>query len=326
MTVLLKKPPIAVFCYNRPHHLKACLEAIDNSLKHLKEKLPIYIFCDYADSDAVKLTRKIAHSYGSATVIERERNFGFHNIIEGISWLCNTYGRAIIIEDDILIAPDFLPFMVQGLDRYENNPRVFSISGFMYADAQPQNPQLFFQPFGFIWGWATWKRAWDQYDYNANGWREYLSNRRNKHRYNCFNSIKFSKHLEKTMTGKWNTWDCQWSYCIFRNNGLVLSPHLSLIWNCGCGGGVHGDAIKNASIDMGNKEVYIHGNMKREDFHKPRLQQPLTFPKEVSCSERSMRYLAVNFLKEYLRHYRKKRWRAHFKIWINKVAAKWSSL
>ncbi len=140
--------PIGVFAYNRPDHLKLCIEAIRRSQAHLEKPLPLYIYCDAAcvheDREKVEEVRRLALETKEAKVILRDCNHGFKNITEGISALCEEYGRVIVIEDDVIIAPDFLPFMTKALDYYEDKDQVFMISGFMYQNTQPYYPETFF--------------------------------------------------------------------------------------------------------------------------------------------------------------------------------------
>ena len=147
-------PPIALFAYNRPHHLERCLEFIDRSQKCLNQPLPLYIFCDAPKNEhafeATEKTQEVAKSHSSATVIVREENHGFNNIVNGITELCNKFDQVIVIEDDVLISPDFLPFMIKGLKEYAQNPKVFALSGYMYFAKHPKAPEFFSSPIFFV--------------------------------------------------------------------------------------------------------------------------------------------------------------------------------
>lgn len=313
-------PPIAIFAYNRPNHLKLALEAVERSEKHMGSTFPIYIFCDapkkQEHAEAVERTREVAAAFTGAKVICRPHNYGFRNITEGISELTDTFGEVIVVEDDVVVAPDFLRFMVEGLRRYASNPQVFMVSGFMYFGSQPQKPETFFLPSSFIWGWATWKRAWEHFTYEPKGVEAFLQNREERYRFDYFGALPFSKMLEKTIKGQWVTWDTQWMFTLFQQKGLALYPHRSLVWNSGVGGGTHGHA---GSIDqdplLGEREYYIHGNLSIRDFQHPRLKWPLQFPDRVQADEKAMRLLACTFLQERLR----KKWRL-------KLAWRWLSL
>ncbi len=319
--------PIGVFAYNRPRHLQLCLEAISRSQKYCGKEFAIHIFCDApkkdADVEMCKATQEIAKNFGKAKVICREKNRGFANITEGISELCNTFGRAIVIEDDVLVAPDFLQFMDRALEKYEHEEKVFMISGFMYHGMENFEKESFFLRSTFIWGWATWARAWKHYDWNPKGWRALVDNPKERKLFDFYNSHPFSKCLEKTMTGKWNTWDAQWMCSHFQLGALTLYPSRSLVWNCGVGSGVHGKAIQNPDPHQSEREVYIHGNNSLEDFQKPKISANLalgkSFPDRIECNKKAMRSLAVIFLQERLRKNERKKWRLHLKQMMQKV-------
>ena len=189
--------------------------------------------------------------------------------------------------------------MEQSLKHYAHTSQVFAISGHMYFDSHPKDPELFFLPYFFCWGWATWKRAWDCYEPQPVGWQATIKEKR--HFFNCYGTFPFTKMVEKTLNGLWNTWDTQWFFCIFKNEGLVLSPYRSLTWNCGCGGGTHGDKAKDGDIALGEREYYIHGTENLEDFNKPRLSENFRFPKKISYDDKAIRLLGITFLEERLR-------------------------
>jgi len=290
--------PIALFGYNRPHHLKAALEFIDRSQKQLKTPCKLYIFCDGPKSEkaskAVEQTIAVAKSHPKAKVVVRERNLEFQNIVQGISELCDQYGSIIVIEDDILISPDFLPFMCQGLDRYKESEEVWAITGFNHFAPQPKGPQLFFSPYFFCWGWATYKRAWDQFKAKPLGWQTFLATKNNRKKFDCYGGLKHSSFLKRTMEGKLKAWAPQCSYQIFKHKKLVLTPNRSLVWNCGIGGGTHGLQSKDQTITDNDHDPTVHGTLSLEEFTRPRLQQPLTFPAQISSQKKEPYRLALN--------------------------------
>ncbi|MCH9608804.1 MAG: hypothetical protein S4CHLAM45_07160 [Chlamydiales bacterium] len=317
-------PPIALFAYKRPNHLQVCLEAIGRSEAFFGKKLPLIIHCDCAQNAAdvplVKQTIEVAKQWKGAEVVLREHNYGFRNITEGITSVCNAYGQAIVLEDDVLIAPDFLPFMCRALKEYGDDPRVFMVSGFMYFNSLPQTAETYFLNAPFIWGWATWKRAWDHFEWECTGWEKWLEKRKNRYSYDCLGAFPFSKALRKTIKGEWKTWDTRWMYAMAKQGGLSLYPSRSLVWNCGCGGGTHGDQALDQDPLLGKREEYIHGDMEFEEFKKPRFGCEISFPKEVKLNRHALRSLALTFLKERLRKKERKRWRLRAKHLYQKCA------
>ena len=57
------------------------------------------------------------------------QNKGLGNsVIKGVTEVINRYGKAIVLEDDLILAPISF-FMNQGLDKYKEETSVFSICG-----------------------------------------------------------------------------------------------------------------------------------------------------------------------------------------------------
>lgn len=318
-------PPIGVFGHKRAAHLKSCLQAIERSESLLGQQLPIYIFCDGArgpnEEQAVAETVVVAKECKRAHVIVRERNFGFRNITDGITELCNQHERAIVIEDDVLIAPDFLPYMCAALKKYQADPRVFMATGFMFYGAHPQAPSTFFLRIPFVWGWATWKRAWDHFDWECVGWQDLIKDKRQCYLTDFFGAMPFSKGLRKTMEGQWNAWGPRWFYAMHKAGGVSLAPYRSMVWNSGCGGGTHGDVAFDANPELNQREVYIHGDMEEKDFHKARLPSDCIdrFPDQIQLDDRAHRHLALIFLQERLRKETRKRWQLRLKLLLQKI-------
>ena len=73
--------------------------------------------------------------------------------------MVNRYGRVIVLEDDLVVAPHFLQFMNNALDVYADVPQVGHIQACDFTN-DPDLPDTFLIKWTGSWGWATWKRAW----------------------------------------------------------------------------------------------------------------------------------------------------------------------
>lgn len=158
--------PIALFTYNRADHTR---QAVESLLKNLEAKeTDIFVFSDGPKNEkaaeGVKANREYIRTisgFKTVTIIEREKNWGLSkNLIEGITRICNEYGRVIVVEDDLILSPFFLRYMNDGLEKYEDDDRVASISAFLNPVTNIDVPDTFFLRYFACWGWATWKRAW----------------------------------------------------------------------------------------------------------------------------------------------------------------------
>src|SRR5262249_25154125 len=130
--------PVAVFAYDRPAHLRRCIEALrQNALAAFSD---LYIFSDAAREaaqasrvDDVRAYIGAIDGFKTVTITKRDRNLGLAaSIIDGVSRLAREYGKVIVIEDDLVVAPHFLQFMNDGLDLYADDDRVAAIHGYMF--------------------------------------------------------------------------------------------------------------------------------------------------------------------------------------------------
>ena len=137
--------PIILFVYNRPKHTETVLNALKKNT--LAKDSILYAFSDAAkkekDFENVNKVRDIINKingFKEVVITEAETNIGCaDSIISGITKVINEHGKAIIVEDDILTAPNFLEFMNEALDKYEKNERIFSVSGYNVPMPIPGN-------------------------------------------------------------------------------------------------------------------------------------------------------------------------------------------
>jgi hypothetical protein len=154
----------------------------------------------------------------------------------GISWVFDSCEEAILLEDDCLPHADFFPFCAQLLERYKFTARVMAVTGtsFSLADRHKPSYSYGFSVFPYVWGWATWRRAWKHYDPEMLAWpalrqtpwlRQALGSRAGA-RY-------FAERLDAVAGGLVDTWDYQWFYSCWRQNGVAAVPTANLISNLG---------------------------------------------------------------------------------------------
>jgi hypothetical protein len=241
-----KKAPIAFFAYKRPEHTQRALEALMQN--EGADQSELFIFCEGPkrpeDQEAIQQVRDLARSKqwcGSVQIIERETNLGCANsIIAGVTELCEQYARVIVIEDDLVISPFFLDYMNQALGVYENNNQVMQISGYAFPINLATEQETIFLPSASAWGWATWQRAWKQFDPGMSGYAALKANKELRHKFDVNGSFYYFSMLEEQISGKIDAWDIRWYLAIFMLGGLVLYPTHSLVSNIGFDGtGTH---------------------------------------------------------------------------------------
>ena len=235
----MTKTPVALFTYNRAEHTARVLNGLENCARF--DDCSLYIYSDAAKTDeeteAVEATRQLLRAQASklnATVIERKTNLGLaRSVVDGVTDLCNRFGRVIVVEDDLVLNPGFLNYMLLALDRYADEPNIYQISGYMFPVSQRSDTDAFLLPLITTWGWATWQRAWQIFDWDASEARRSLKDPALRKRFDLNNSYPYSLMLEKQLNGLNNSWGILFWWQVFKAGGLALHPRRSLVWNGG---------------------------------------------------------------------------------------------
>jgi hypothetical protein len=259
--------PVVLFVYNRPAHTLKTLEALEaNDLS--KETLLII----YADGpgenesvekmERIRRTREIIRSFtwsGKVEIYEADTNNGLaRSVINGVTKTINKYGKAIVLEDDLVVAKGFLQYMNNALDKYAGQEKVMQISGFMFPiEEHPRANSAFFLPVTTSWGWATWKRAWDKFDGNAKDYEQLKSNRKYAYKFDLNGTYPYTSMLITQMEGTGvDSWAIRWWWSVFKEKGLVLYPGQALVENIGFG--------KDATHTSGSNELFGSANWNAE--------------------------------------------------------------
>ncbi len=231
-----KKTPIALFVYNRPEHARLALESLSRCER--LDECSLRIYCDGpkgdADAAGVAAAREVAREWAErlgAGVIERETNLGLaRSIVTGVTELCESHGRVVVLEDDFVLNPSFLDYMLDALERYADETSVYQISGYMFPVAHAEKPAAFFLPLTTTWGWATWARAWRIFDWDAADAVEKLSDPKLRRSFDLDGSYPYSSMLEQRLRNENDSWGILFWWAVFKAGGLALHPRESLVW------------------------------------------------------------------------------------------------
>jgi hypothetical protein len=237
--------PIALFVYNRPEHTRRTVKFLKQNL--LAEESRLFIFSDASKDERnqplVEEVREIIRSvdgFKEVEIIERKSNLGLaDSIIDGVSKLVKEYGKVIVFEDDLISSSYTLQYFNGALTRYQNEEKVMHIGAYMYALKDENLPETFFYRAATSWGWATWDRAWKNFEPDV---ERLISqyDKEKKHRFSIEGTMNFWKQIEEFKSGKNNSWAIRWYASIFLKGGLTLNPSQSLINNIGHDGtGIH---------------------------------------------------------------------------------------
>lgn len=309
----MKTAPIAFFAYRRPEHTLRSLESLAQNEEAAQSEL--FIFCDGAkrpeDEDAVRQVRQVVRQKqwcGAVEIIERDRNWGLANsIIDGVTELCDRYGRVIVLEDDLVLSPFFLNFMNRSLNLYEAESQVMQISGFMFPVKIAAQTDAVFLPFPTSWGWATWQRAWKYFDPMMSGYSELKDNQELKYKFNLNNCYPYFEMLESQMRGEIDSWAIRWYLSVFFLDGLTLYPTRSFVGNTGFdGSGEHClPSLNNYAVLNNSKvnslptliEINTDGAMQPVYMYLHNLMQP-SFKNQAALSPTKQLVNFIYFLKD----------------------------
>ena len=241
--------PILLFVYNRPSHTRRCIESL---LKNsLASESHLFIYADGAKDESQQETVNEVRSYirsiqgfKQVTLIERNENWGLaRNIIDGVTTQVNRYGKVIVLEDDLIVAPYFLQFMNDALETYKDEPKVGHIQACDFTQ-DPTLPETFLIKWTGSWGWGTWDRAWKHFNPNGKELLKKLEERKLTYTFDFNGKYGFTRMLRRQIEGKNNSWAIRWNASLFLEDILSLNVGRSLVQNEGfdgtgtnCGGG-----------------------------------------------------------------------------------------
>ena len=235
--------PIIIFAFNRLSALKNTISSLLKNTESIESDLFVFVdgARDYKDSEKkqvhdVQEYVKTITGFKSLTYIFSNNNKGLGpSIIEGVTDVINRYGRCIVIEDDLIVSENMLAYVNQGLDMYENNREVFSISAYSNKVNPPKDYSydVYFAPRSTSWGWATWKDRWMSCDWKLEDWVSVEKNAKSFNRWggsDCFSMLRNWKE------GRNQSWAIRFCYNQFLQDAVSLFPIVSKIDNDGFDG------------------------------------------------------------------------------------------
>lgn len=235
--------PIIVFAFNRPKSLNNTIHSLLQN-EEAKDS-DLYVFVDGARSNKVGEVEKVQAvqdfvkrivGFKSIHYFFSENNKGLGNsIIQGVTQVINQYGKAIVLEDDLVFASNFLSYMNQGLERYEKEEKVFSICGYSNKVKVPQGYEYdtYFCTRSSSWGWGTWADRWNSVDWELKDWNKYTQMGKAFNKWggsDCWKMLNDWKH------GKNKSWAIRFCFAQFLQDKVSLFPILSKVRNEGFDG------------------------------------------------------------------------------------------
>ena len=167
----------------------------------------------------------------------RDTNVGCGpNVKSSIDWFFENEEMGIILEDDVVPVESFFSFSEELLIKYKDDIRVGMISGNNHIGDDTFDESYTFSKYKGCWGWATWRRAWENMDFEMT-WLESKSKDviiKNmgygkpsiEHWNNAIDSIRYNIV---------SAWDWQWYFSLASQNQLCIFPKYNLVSNIGFG-------------------------------------------------------------------------------------------
>ena len=232
--------PILFLIFNRPDTTKIVFDQLSKA-----RPKRLFVAADgpretvAGEKEKCEATRKIISQVDwdcEVKTLFRNENLGCGPAISSsIGWFFSEVEEGIILEDDCFPDLSFLPYCQELLHKYREVDKVKLIGGNNFQGGIARgNGSYYFSHYPEIWGWASWRRAWLQYDFEMIDFEEA---RVAGVLHEIFKTTKERKYwyqkFLQTKTGEINTWDYQLTYCILKNKGIAITPQINLVKNIG---------------------------------------------------------------------------------------------
>jgi hypothetical protein len=231
--------PILILGFNRP-------DLFADLLDNLRDLSPtnIYIAVDGPREGNKEDVTNVEETISSIELIDwscnikilkRNLNLGCGRAVSSaISWVMETESKVIILEDDIRPNKSFFEFCSKALTHFEDDERIMTIGGHSLIELPNQTDKFRLSMYPEIWGWATWKRSWEQYEFSLQNlpkinFRKLLS----IYGGNFVLAFQCSMNFRKMRSHMIDTWDYQLLYSSFFHNKFHVLPNMNLTKNVG---------------------------------------------------------------------------------------------
>jgi hypothetical protein len=285
------RTPVVLIIFNRPERTREVFAEI-------RAAQPSELFI-IADGPRPNVASDVAKCAAARATIERidwpcqitrrysDSNIGLRrNVSVGLDWVFSQTERAIILEDDCLPDPSFFPFCEELLERYAEDRHVGMIGGTNLdstGNIPPDEASYYFSRFCHIWGWATWRRAWQICDQEMKEWPELR--RTDWLKRQCANPSAenfWRRHFDDSAMPRkdsLNTWDVPWLFTCWRHSLLAIIPRTNLVTNLG----------------FGREATHTKGQSRAARLPTTPMHFPLRHPKEKIVNAAADRHTQDDF-------------------------------
>lgn len=253
-------PPVLFVIFNRPDLTRRVFKEIQ-----IASPGKLFIAADGPRNDRIgekelcsatrAITQDIDWECEVQTLFSDQNNGCKLAVSQAISWFFQHVEEGIILEDDCLPDQTFFRYCSELLTYYREDSQVMMISGDNFQrNFCGYDKSYYFSIYNHIWGWATWRRAWQKYDGSLETWpkikdtnwlKDYLNNK--------VASDYWEERFERSYRGDIDSWAYPWAYSCWRNNGLIILPSVNLVNNIGFDH--RGTHLKSPMIYRGDEQA-----------------------------------------------------------------------
>ncbi|GAB4257078.1 MAG: hemolytic protein HlpA [Deferrisomatales bacterium] len=273
--------PVVLIVFNRPELTRQVIEALARV-----RPAELFVVADGPRPDEPRDAQRCAAARRVATDVSwpcrvaaelAETNLGCATrVATGLDWVFEQVEQAIVLEDDCVPDPSFFRFCQELLDRYRADERVAVVSGTNVQFGRNRVAEsYYFSRYNHCWGWATWRRAWRNFDFAMEGWPRVRDEGTLAELLDSPRAVRYWTHLfDRTAAGAIDSWAYRWTFACWVRRQLSILPAKNLVRNAGFGeGATHTGAL--------NRYAFLTANS---------LEFPLRHPPEVVRHEAADRY------------------------------------
>jgi len=263
--------PVLYLVFNR-------LDVVKETFLEIQKAKPFQLFvaCDGPRNSSGKKKTDAVKKYildninwkCEVKTLFRKKNLGCKYAVSGaIDWFFENVEQGIIIEDDCLPNQSFFRFCQEMLEKYKDNDKIASITGQNMVHNTNIRDSFTFSKYSFIWGWATWRDSWKDYNVDIENFEKIKEELRGT--LSFIEILRLKKVVKDLLLGKTNTWDVQWSLLNLIRKSLCIVPRGNLIENLG----LEGKTYTHTKPNYFDKLFLFHKRVE--------MRFPLEFPKEI---------------------------------------------
>ena len=296
--------PVLFIVFNRPDTTEKVFKAIRSAHPN-----KLFIAADGprpdvpGETEKVKEVRRIVSEIDwqcDVKTLFSDKNLGCQiGVRNAIDWFFEQVEEGIILEDDCLPEPSFFSFAELMLERFRNDSRMMMVAGtnFLFGERKGRE-SYFFSRYYAIWGWATWRRAWQNYERDWNKWENVSRNNVLKSLYHDEDICRlYNKHFTAFDNHTVDTWDIPWTLTCMINYGLSIVPVNNLISNIGITG-VHYKGNSNKFIMMPVRGIDLDNLIHPETVFPDADLDAITFRNLINKKPKVIKALLKRIIKK----------------------------